>query len=127
MQDRGDDHGDKRLELLLGNLLRWGTIVSAALIAAGGITYVAQHGTESPHLATFLGEPTNLRSLSGIVGDSLALDGRGIMQLGLLVLVGTPIGRVVAALAAFAWRRDATYVVISAIVLLALLYSLLAS
>ncbi|HEX3725651.1 MAG TPA: DUF1634 domain-containing protein [Pirellulales bacterium] len=126
MRPNGDPD-EKQVEILLGTLLRWGTILSAAIIAVGGFAYVVEHGTEQPHFATFLGEPTSLRSLSGVLSDSLALDGRGIMQLGLLVLIATPVGRVVASLGAFAWRRDAAYVVISAIVLAALLYSLLAS
>jgi uncharacterized membrane protein len=50
-----------------------------------------------------------------------------MIQLGILLLVATPIARVMGALVSFALRRDVTYAVISSLVLAALLYSLLAS
>ena len=49
------------------------------------------------------------------------------MQLGLLLLVATPMARVVAALVGFVRQRDLVYVVVSSLVLATLLYSLLAS
>ena len=45
-------------------------------------------------------------TLSGIVQDVLALQGRGIIQLGLLLLIATPIARVAFSVAAFAFQRD---------------------
>jgi uncharacterized membrane protein len=45
-------------------------------------------------------------TLSGIVQDFLALQGRGIIQLGLLLLIATPIARVAFSVAAFAFQRD---------------------
>ena len=49
---------------------------------------------------------------------------RGIIQLGLLLLVATPIIRVVISLLIFLRQREFTYVVITLIVLTALIYSL---
>ena len=43
---------------------------------------------------------------------------------GLLILIATPVARVVFSLVAFALERDRVYVAITAIVLLALLYSI---
>ncbi len=115
------------IERWLGNLLRWGTIVSAAVIALGGVAFLWEHGGDVPRYETFHGENEDLKSIGGIFWDAASRQSRGIMQLGLLLLVATPIARVIGALAAFAWRRDLTYVVISSLVLAALLYSLLAS
>jgi uncharacterized membrane protein len=115
------------LEIVLGSVLRWGTIVSAIVIAAGGIAYLAHNGNETPHYETFRGEPPELKSISGIVTDALAFHPPGIIQLGMLLLVATPIARVAAALLGFAVRRDLTYVIISAVILMALAYGLLAS
>jgi uncharacterized membrane protein len=117
---------DGSLEVTLGNLLRWGTIVSAAVVLAGGCLFLATHGHEAPHYATFTGETSPLRSVREIVAEAAELRGRAIIQLGLLLLVATPIARVVGALVGFALRRDRSYVVISALVLSALLYGLLA-
>jgi len=119
--------GGESIEVVLGNLLRGGTLISAAVIALGGIVYLVTSGPQTPHYEVFRGEPSDLRSVYGIVVDALDWHSRGVIQLGLLLLVATPIARVIGALVAFALRRDAKYVVISSLVLAALLYSLLAS
>ena len=59
-----------------------------------------------------------------MIGGVLALDPRAVIQLGLLLLIATPIARVAFSLLAFIRQRDRTYVVITAIVLAVLLYSL---
>jgi uncharacterized membrane protein len=61
------------------------------------------------------------------VHAALALRGRGIVQLGLLFLIATPVARVAFAAFGFAIERDWLYVGISSFVLLVLLYSLLGS
>jgi len=71
-----------------------------------------------------MGEPTDLRSVSGIVKDALAFRGRGLIQLGLLVLIATPVARVAFSVAAFAMQRDRLYVVVALIVLAVLMCSL---
>jgi Predicted membrane protein len=48
-----------------------------------------------------------------------------IIQFGLLLLIATPVARVIFAVFAFALQRDFLYVTISTIVLLTLLYSLI--
>jgi uncharacterized membrane protein len=75
----------------------------------------------------FVGEPTDLRSWMRILHSALNLRGRGIIQLGLLLLIATPVARVAFAAFAFAVERDWLYVGISTFVLLVLLYSLLGS
>lgn len=56
--------------------------------------------------------------------DALELRSRGIIQLGLLLLLATPVARVAFSIYAFAHQRDLTYVFITSIVLAILLYSL---
>ena len=53
--------------------------------------------------------------------------GRGVIQLGLLLLIATPIARVAFSVVGFALERDRMYVVFTLIVLAILLYSLLGS
>jgi uncharacterized membrane protein len=72
-----------------------------------------------------MGEPVDLRSVSGIVRDALALRERGLIQLGLLLLIATPVARVAFSVAAFAMQRDRLYVVVALIVLAVLMYSLM--
>ena len=115
---------DQRVEEIVGNLLRGGVIVAATVVLAGGLVYLVRYGGTTPEYGVFHGEPTDLRSVSGIVTDALELRSRGIIQLGLLLLVATPVARVVFSIYAFAHQRDLTYVIITSTVLAILLYSL---
>src|SRR5262249_20139888 len=104
--------------------LRIGVLLSAAVVTIGGVVYVGRHATEPAGHHTFRGEPQDLRTVSGIVDDALALRGRGLIQLGLLLLIATPVARVAFSLLAFAIERDWVYLVVTAVVLVVLLYSL---
>jgi len=115
---------NRAVEILLATLLRAGVIVSAVVVTIGGLFYLTRHGLSTPDYGAFRGEPADLRSVAGITADCLQLRGRGIIQLGLLLLIATPIMRVVLSLVAFAKQRDRTYVGITLIVLVLLLYSL---
>lgn len=116
---------DPRLQQAVGTLLRVGVLLAAAVVLTGGIAYLARHGAAVPDYHVFRGQPANLRSLTGIVRSAFALDERGIIQLGLLLLVATPIARVAIAGVAFAFERDRTYVLVALLVLALLLKSLL--
>jgi uncharacterized membrane protein len=70
----------------------------------------------------FTGEPGDLRSVGGILADARALRGRGLMQLGVLMLIATPIVRVALSTVVFLRQRDWLYTVITLIVLTLLLY-----
>ncbi len=115
---------DQQVDQFLGNLLRAGVMLAAVTVLAGGVLYLARHGTDPADYRVFRGEPADLRSPLGIVTDALALQGRGLIQLGLLLLMATPVARVAFSVYAFARQRDATYVAATLIVLALLLYSL---
>jgi uncharacterized membrane protein len=115
---------DQLVEEIIGDLLRAGVIIAASATLLGGIIYLARHGKEAPNYRVFVGAPADLRSVSGIIADARALSGRGIIQLGLLLLVATPVARVIFSIAAFALQRDRTYVIITLTVLAVLGYSL---
>jgi uncharacterized membrane protein len=116
---------DEQVEQVLGNLLRAGVMAAAAVVLAGGMLYLARHGAEHvENLRVFHGEPIQLRSPSYIVEKAMELSGRGMIQLGLLLLIATPVARVVFSVFAFARERDFIYVVFTLTVLALLLYSL---
>ena len=115
---------DQYVDELVGNLLRVGVTLAAAVVLFGGTVYLLRHGLEAPHYRVFVGEPAALRSVSGIVRDALALRGRGLIQLGLLLLIATPVARVAFSVVAFAVQRDRLYVAVALIVLAVLTYSL---
>jgi uncharacterized membrane protein len=53
---------DKRIENILGNLLRAGVIVSAVIVFCGAVIYLARHGHETADFRVFHG---SLRSCAG--------------------------------------------------------------
>jgi uncharacterized membrane protein len=115
---------DEQMDRIISILLRTGVLISALVVLAGGIFYLIRYGTALPEYGVFRGEPADLRSVPGILKDVLALDCRGIIQFGLLLLVATPVARVAFSILAFSLQRDRTYVIITLIVLGVLLYSL---
>jgi uncharacterized membrane protein len=118
---------DQRIENLLGNLLRVGVLLSAVVVLSGGVIYLLRHGHSLVDFRVFRGEPEDLRDLRGIIRGSSELRGRGIIQLGLLLLIATPVTRVAFSIFGFAKERDRMYVVFTLIVFSVLLYSLLGS
>jgi uncharacterized membrane protein len=99
-------------------------MVAALIVLVGGIFYLIRYGATLPDYGVFRGEPANLRTLSGIVQEAVSFHPRGIIQLGLLLLIATPVARVTFSVLAFAWQRDRTFVIVTLIVLVILLYSL---
>ena len=116
---------DQQVEAIMGHLLRTGVTIAAVVVAIGALIYLFRHGTSLPAYQTFQGEPADLRSVKGILLDTLTFRGRGIIQFGLLLLVATPIARVIFSLVTFLRQRDWLYVAFTAVVLVVLGYSLL--
>ena len=115
---------DKHMDELMGLLLRIGVILAACIVLVGGVVYLAGHPYPSDY-RVFRGEPERMRVIPGIFGEAMTLHGRGLIQLGLLVLILTPIARVTFSVFAFLYQRDWMYVLFTLIVLLLLLTSLL--
>jgi uncharacterized membrane protein len=116
---------DQRIEVVLGKLLRTGVIISAVVVLAGGILYFVQNGGRTAQFHVFQGVPgCTLRNTAIITG---LLGGRGecVIMVGLLLLIATPIARVLFSAIAFALEKDRTYVAITLVVLGFLLFSLL--
>ena len=120
----GSPIDSERLDTIIGNLLRTGVGLAAALVFTGGLIYLFRHGAETPGYAVFRGEPADLRTLTGILHDVQSLRGRGIIQLGLLVLIATPIARVAFLAYIFLRQRDMLYTTVALIVLALLAFSL---
>jgi uncharacterized membrane protein len=116
---------DEQVEQFLGNLLRGGVLLAAAVVLFGGVLYLVRHGdAPAPDHRVFRGVPAQMRSPEGILDQVLEFQSEGIIQLGVLLLIATPVARVVFSVIAFARQRDHTYVVITLIVLAVLLFSL---
>ncbi len=115
---------DAQIELIISALLRAGVVLAAAVVLAGGAYYLVQNGASSPQYSVFRGEPSDLRSLTAIVPAALHLRSAAIIQFGLLLLIATPVARVLFSAVAFGTRRDYVYVAITLFVLSVLVYNL---
>jgi len=118
---------DRRIEVILGNLLRTGVLISAAVVLLGACIYLSRHSHEPADYRVFRGEPSEYRTIPGVIQSVINGRGRGIIQLGLLLLIATPIARVAFSIVGFAIEGDRMYVAFTVIVLAILLYSLLGS
>lgn len=116
---------DEKMEQIIGTLLISGVIVAALIVLVGGVLYLIRYGATLPDYTVFRGEPAELRSLFGIVGGGLSFQIRSVIQLGLLLLIATPVARVAFSILAFALQRDRTYVIVTLIVFAVLMYSLI--
>src|SRR5580698_8702661 len=116
---------DQKMDEIIGAMLRYGVMLSGAVVAAGGIWYLIQYGASAPGYHVFRGEPEYLRHLRGIVTGIPGFHCRRMIQLGLVLLIATPVARVAFSVVAFLLQRDRAYVVITLIVLAVLLVSLI--
>jgi uncharacterized membrane protein len=126
----------------IGMLLEVGVLAAAALILLGGVIYLSNHGgdpaedrgTFRPMPAEFSRPVAILRG--AVLGQTGAGSpqghplpagqgrGRALIQVGLLLLIATPVMRVVVSVYAFARERDVLYVLFTLLVLAVLLYGL---
>lgn len=111
----------------IGRILTFGVVLSSAIVAAGLVLMLLTPPPGIPEtvegaVAANFGRPTlTLRALvSGLAGGSAV----AILQLGLLILVATPITRVAASVLLFLRERDALYAAVTLLVLVMLLFAL---
>lgn len=115
---------DYDMQQLIGQVLRYGVLISGLVAIVGGIWYLVQHGSGTANYTVFSGEPAGYTSLTGIfkgLGNGSANE---IIQLGVVILIATPIIRIVFSLASFVLEKDRMYVVITLIVLCIIMFSM---
>lgn len=112
------------METVVGKLLRYGVLLSCIITVFGGIIYLFQQAGTIPNYApnleninNFEGTAMYLRSLATILPEVMVFDGAAIVQLGVIVLIATPVFRVALSLVVFLYEKDCLYVVITLIVL----------
>jgi uncharacterized membrane protein len=115
---------DERLQVLIGRLLRWGVLLSALVVLAGGVLFLARHGHEHPDYSAFRGEPEWTRHPAAFIRALAHGAGQAWIELGLLLLMATPVARVALSVFVFLREGDRLYVGLTLVVLAVLLYSL---
>jgi uncharacterized membrane protein len=117
----------ERMHQVIGRLLQVGVGLSAGLVVVGAVAYLFRHGSEVPKYSTFHLEPADIRGLKGIARDVEGLSSRALIQLGIVVLIATPVARVVFSIITFVRLKDWLYTVFTVIVFLFLTFSLFGS
>jgi uncharacterized membrane protein len=115
---------DEQMRTIIGSLLRIGVLSSAFLVISGGILFFIQHPGETFNYKIFKAEPARLEHFNTIFSEAIDLRSRAVIQLGLILLIATPVARVIFSLFGFFLEKDWVYVTITLIVLLILFYSL---
>ena len=119
---------DSSVEQTMGNLLRAGVILAAVVTLAGGIVFLAKRWQESPPDYSHFPQadrPRELNNVPDTIGFAFGGRGQGLIQLGALLLIATPIARVAFSVYVFARQRDRLYIIVTLIVLILLLGSFL--
>lgn len=118
------------MNVVIGRMLRYGVILSGAITILGVIGLAASNGTSDT--AGFLAYNASSVPHDGIdVSPSALLHGLvtfspfSWIELGVIVLIATPVARVLVSVFLFAAERDRLYVLITAVVLGLLLFSIL--
>jgi uncharacterized membrane protein len=119
---RALEYGVERVERMIGRVLQLGVLIAAGVLMVGIASYLVSHQTAIADFRTFRGEPPSLRTLDGLMHALTVLDPAAIIQLGIVLLIATPVARVAFTLVAFAIERDRVYVALSAVVLAILIY-----
>lgn len=115
---------DRRTELILSNLLRIGVISAGVIVLIGAIFFFIKHGNQIPNYHTFKFDSLNINDPLILFNELLTLKSEAIMKLGILILIATPVLRVIVSVIAFLYEKDFMYVVFTLIVLVVLLYSI---
>lgn len=116
---------DTDIQALIGQVLRLGMIVSISIVFLGGIIYLYRHGHSVPNYRVFKGIPPFLQHTGSLLQAAFQIRGQAIIQLGVILLVATPILRVVFSMIGFMLEKDYMYVAISFLVLLIIFASMM--
>jgi uncharacterized membrane protein len=115
---------------IIGNVLRFGVIVSAFVIVLG-VALLAARGQGLDVANTLAYHPNQIPhgnfdvSLLGLANGLAAFDPFSVIELGVIILLATPVSRVLISVLLFEAEGDRTYVYITAGVLSLLLFSIL--
>ena len=116
---------DQDLDESVAAMLRFGVTLAAVVVLGGGVLLLRHPWSAIPDYTHFQRGNPALSTLAGILQGAIDLAPKSIIQLGLVVLIATPVARVVLCITGFARQKDLLYVVVSVLVFAVLLYSLL--
>jgi len=116
--------GDKDVQRILGTVLRVGVLLSTVIVLIGGILYLSGCAAQPVAFGHFDPEATPFTSLPLLWAGLQHADGLAIIQLGVLLLIFTPIARIILSVFSFLLEKDYMYVLIGLLVLAIIMVSL---
>jgi uncharacterized membrane protein len=116
---------DADMQAIIGWVLRLGVFISMLVVFFGGILYLYRHGHAIADYHVFKGIPVFLQSGGSIIDGILTFRGRAIIQGGIILLIATPIIRVVFSAMGFILEKDYLYLGITLLVLTIIFISML--
>lgn len=124
-QTNEESANDEKMAGVISLLLISGLVCSLVLVTVSAVIFIAGNAHLTTNYKVFTGEPADLRAIDAVIRDAFKGNLRAVMQLGVVVLIGTPVARVAFSVLTFALEKDFKYVVFSSLVLAGLLYSLI--
>jgi uncharacterized membrane protein len=116
---------DTDIQSLIGQVLRAGMIISISIVFIGGVLYIYRHGHTIANYRIFTGVPDFVQHTGTLINGVINLKGQAIIQIGIILLIATPILRVIFSAIGFMLEKDYMYVGISLLVLLIIFISLM--
>jgi uncharacterized membrane protein len=116
---------DTDIEQFIGLQLRYGVITASLIVFIGGLVYLNQFGGLAiPSYHQFVGTKAGFTTIAEISTGLHHMNAKGIIQLGVLVLIATPILRIAFSLIGFVLEKDKLYIGITMIVLVVMMVSI---
>jgi uncharacterized membrane protein len=109
----------------MGRLLQIGVFAAAGVMLAGGFVFLFVTPEPLPDYKHFHSAVESFRSIPRIFAEAFHGQAAALIQVGTLLMIATPVARVIFAIYAFVVERDRMYVFISCVVLALLCYGLL--
>jgi uncharacterized membrane protein len=115
---------------VISKVLRYGVLVSGSVITIGTILLLASSGVSGvagdlTYFPNQIPHGTFDISFAAMAGGIVELKPFSIIELGVLLLLATPVSRVAISVLLFAAEKDRLYVAVTAVVLCFLLFSII--
>lgn len=115
---------DNQLQIIIGNVLRYGVLSALTVTLIGGIILLLKDSQQTVSFSTFVEHDQNLFVVFQNILDGVKhWNGESIIFLGILLLFLTPALRLVLSLFSFILEKDRLYVVITLIVIAVIILS----
>jgi uncharacterized membrane protein len=115
---------DKQLESAIADMRRFGVLLASIVVIVGGGMYLRHPSMALPDYAHFHVTPMSPRTVAGVLRGVLQFDPNSVIELGILILIATPVARVIFCIIGFSRQRDGLYIGVSTTALIILTYSL---